>query len=347
MVRVEQTYVKEMNILKGIGILLVVLGHSFPDGVGSENYRFLHQLIYSFHMPLFFLISGFFAKRVYEVTNFQEYSFLVKDKLKRLIVPYFILSFVAIPLKLIMNRYALRPIDLNSLISDVVLYPLDNPIIFFWFIYTLFMIFLLAPLLSKLPQSSLIVILLVWNLMPMNYIRIFNLSGLTNYSLYFFAGIIFSRNYKWFKELPYKPLISLSCFLILLALNLFVQSSHEFIANILNLTEAFAGIVCFLNLSYLIQDKRILGNALEYLGKFSFDIYLLSWFFQTGSRIFFYQIIKLDYNLVVLLMFLTGILAPIIVSKFIIRKIGITNKFILGNFTKSRPLEPQNSSLPF
>ena len=132
---VEKTYVKEMNILKGIGILLVVLGHSFPDGVGSGNYRFLHQWIYSFHMPLFFLVSGFFAKRVFEITNFQEYIFLVKDKFKRLIVPYFILSFVAIPLKLILNRYALRPIDLHTLISQVFLYPLDNPIIFFWFIY--------------------------------------------------------------------------------------------------------------------------------------------------------------------------------------------------------------------
>lgn len=330
---------KEMNIFKGIGIFLVVLGHSFPDGAGSENYRFLHQLIYSFHMPLFFLVSGFFAKRVCEITNFQEYIFLTKDKLKRLIVPYFILSFVAIPLKLLMNQYALRPIDLHTLISDVVLYPLDNPIIFFWFIYTLFMIFLLAPLLSKFPQSSLIVILLLWNLIPMNYIRIFNISGLTHYSIYFFAGIILSRNYNWFKEFTYKALISLFCFSILLALNLFVHSSHEFINNILNLTKAFAGIVCFLNLSYLIQDKRVLGDVLEYLGKFSFDIYLLSWFFQTGSRIFFYQMIKLDYNLVVLLMFLTGLLAPLIISKFIIRKIDITNKLILGNFTKSRPQE--------
>ena len=200
------------------------------------------------------------------------------------------------------------------------------------------MIFLLAPLLSKLPQSFLIVILLIMNLIPMNYIRIFNISGITHYIIYFFAGIILSKNYNWFKEFTYKALISLVCFSMLLVLNLLVHSSPEFISNILNLTKAFAGIVCFMNLSYIIQDKRVLGNVLEYLGEFSFDIYLLSWFFQTGSRIYFYQIIKLDYNLVVLLMFLTGILAPIIFSKFIIRKIGITNKLILGNFTKNRSL---------
>lgn len=41
----------EIDIVKGIGIILVVLGHL--------NVPF-HNYIYSFHMPLFFFVSGFF-----------------------------------------------------------------------------------------------------------------------------------------------------------------------------------------------------------------------------------------------------------------------------------------------
>ena len=39
-----------VDVAKGIGIVLVVLGHS-----GIE---FGHYLIYMFHMPLFFFLSG-------------------------------------------------------------------------------------------------------------------------------------------------------------------------------------------------------------------------------------------------------------------------------------------------
>lgn len=47
-----------LSILKGFGILLVVLGHS-----GLENVPYgggVHDWVYTFHMPLFFIASGYF-----------------------------------------------------------------------------------------------------------------------------------------------------------------------------------------------------------------------------------------------------------------------------------------------
>lgn len=41
--------------IKGIGIIAVVLGHLL---LGSVSDNFLRYVIYSFHMPLFFFISG-------------------------------------------------------------------------------------------------------------------------------------------------------------------------------------------------------------------------------------------------------------------------------------------------
>ena len=56
------------DILKGFAIILVVMGHCIQEGSGiafKENSLFfqdkLYQFIYSFHMPLFMLISGYFA----------------------------------------------------------------------------------------------------------------------------------------------------------------------------------------------------------------------------------------------------------------------------------------------
>lgn len=64
--------IQHIDILKGIGIFLVVLGH-----VTTNND--LHKFIYAFHMPLFFIISGLF---LHDQTNF------IKSKAKSLLIPY-------------------------------------------------------------------------------------------------------------------------------------------------------------------------------------------------------------------------------------------------------------------
>ena len=46
----------QFDILKGVGILLVMIGHAI-----STN-SIVYNLIYGFHMPLFFFCSGFFFK---------------------------------------------------------------------------------------------------------------------------------------------------------------------------------------------------------------------------------------------------------------------------------------------
>lgn len=69
----------EIDILRGIAILLVLLGHMIPwEGIG-------HTFIYSFHAPLFFFLSGYLVHK--EIEN----PFVVIHKsAKRLLVPYII-----------------------------------------------------------------------------------------------------------------------------------------------------------------------------------------------------------------------------------------------------------------
>lgn len=53
----ENTIVREnwVDIAKGIGIILVVMGHANCPEIP-------HGIIYSFHMPLFFFLSGLFIQ---------------------------------------------------------------------------------------------------------------------------------------------------------------------------------------------------------------------------------------------------------------------------------------------
>ncbi|WP_307893541.1 acyltransferase family protein [Bacillus swezeyi] len=68
---------------KGLGIILVVLGH-------TPTTDWLKTFIFSFHMPLFFFLSGI----VYHDANMTFKSFLYK-KMKTLLLPYFIFSVLA------------------------------------------------------------------------------------------------------------------------------------------------------------------------------------------------------------------------------------------------------------
>ena len=56
----DKAYLDWIDIVKGIGIISVVIGHSFRDGMRVENYacEFIYQFIYFFHMPLFLLFQG-------------------------------------------------------------------------------------------------------------------------------------------------------------------------------------------------------------------------------------------------------------------------------------------------
>ena len=86
----KQTRIDYIDVAKGIGVLLVILGHIINMS------SVLYASIYSFHMPLFFVLSGLFA-------NVNKYCF--KDylfrKTKQLLIPYIICFFVGLFVSLI------------------------------------------------------------------------------------------------------------------------------------------------------------------------------------------------------------------------------------------------------
>ncbi len=76
-----------IDAAKGIGITLVVLGHAFRPGMLEVAWcDFLFRLIYSIHMPLFFVLSGFTFALTYRKHLTSPASFLQK-RTKTLLIP--------------------------------------------------------------------------------------------------------------------------------------------------------------------------------------------------------------------------------------------------------------------
>lgn len=76
------TRIPTIDIMKGIAIIAVIVGHIVPgESLGKE-------LIFSFHMPLFFIVAGYLYK---PSTSYRKKS--IAD-FRRLIVPYLVVAFI-------------------------------------------------------------------------------------------------------------------------------------------------------------------------------------------------------------------------------------------------------------
>lgn len=67
------------DLMKGIALILMMLCHLvYTDGP-------VKHFIYSFHMPLFFILAGVFAKNIEDILSFKDYT---RKNAKRLLLPY-------------------------------------------------------------------------------------------------------------------------------------------------------------------------------------------------------------------------------------------------------------------
>lgn len=100
-----------IDILKGIGIILVVIGHI---SIGNS----LVKWIYSFHMPLFFILSGYVfgrGKKQYTFVKFAE------KRTKSILVPFVVFRILLIIYWLIIESH-FRNLDLGPIWFLIVLY---------------------------------------------------------------------------------------------------------------------------------------------------------------------------------------------------------------------------------
>lgn len=105
-----------IDAAKGLGIIFVVLGHAIADT--TQNVQFfgkLFQIIYSFHMPLFFFLSGFCGIKALQKRKLHEEEAYILERFKRLMVPYFFVGICYIPIKLLMADYVTKRVDISYL----------------------------------------------------------------------------------------------------------------------------------------------------------------------------------------------------------------------------------------
>ena len=318
-----------ISFLQVFGILLVVIGHS-RQGAPAEP--LWSTWIYSFHMPLFMFISGYLLrygneKKGTSLTDTPLYGnqgFIWK-KAKRLLVPYVSISTLAYLPKCLLNHFTVRSVEMSwDTYIHQLLYPWDNVIIFFWFLPTLFIIFLLAVYGARLLRQfdtlqghlALLAALLLLHLFnPAAHLRLMNLSGVASYLIYFFLGYYCCR-YRIIDRLtPHIHAGAAASGLLSLAL---VTVVPDFMGK--DLIAACNGILLSILLGKIYLRHR--AHFLDHLYGASYAIYLFSWFPQVVSQQVFLSLTHAPWQVGSVLAILTGTYLPLLIYKLIVRYKG-------------------------
>lgn len=184
-----------VDLAKGIGILLVVYGH-VARGLYNAHipmdeglYQAVDAAIYSFHMPLFFFLSGLFFLGSLRKRGAGR---LVLNKVDTIVYPYLLWSILQGCVEALLSRWTNGQVTFREVFSLLWL-----PRAHFWFLYALFWICVLGALVyavraagRQLPWLVALAALGVFAARPW-LPDVPNLGYVTTYFVYFAAGVCF------------------------------------------------------------------------------------------------------------------------------------------------------------
>ena len=256
--RAEQSRAERLSwldVLKGIGIILVAVGHIYSN-------RIVFNWLYSFHMPLFFLAAGWVYKEKTILTD-------IKRRIQTIVVPYFSFGLLVLLYWQVIER---RFRDSNMSFTDSLFGLLSgcyNNLDFnvhLWFLPCFFVTVVLFNILvmnlggRKIAYvvsalMSLIYIVLPMPELPWGINRVFKYIG-------FYAVGVFLTGRE--TKIADRNVGTGVAAVVLLTVNFFL-SLHNLTTGIMWFVTALIGVFALILISQLINENKIL----QYLGRIS------------------------------------------------------------------------------
>lgn len=312
-------------ILQGLAMLWVVIGHS-PLKMDDSMPLFakvLYEIAYSFHMPLFILISGylFYMTRLHkpEMEGW-TYKSIMFDKLKRLGIPFVVFTIIAMVMKSLFPGDMARQASFTiSEFIHAILYPREGPLLEMWFVAVIMWMFALTPLWNISLRSEMLsfvtfVFILLMHL-GVDYLPIGTflcLRDTVRFGIYFYIGMLACKYGldDRYKSSKYMILI-ISIFLYLV----FALFNFRF-------GLALSGIAFSIGLAFLLDEYK--PKAFSSFRNYTYQIFLISIFVQISIKMIYKRVADIEvvqnhsmltYGIFFVICLLLGLYIPVIVSK--------------------------------
>lgn len=324
-----------VDYAKALGILLVVYGHVargvYNAGIAIPNsfYEVTDSVIYSFHMPLFFFLSGLFFKNSLSKRGGLNLTF---SKIDTIFYPFVLWSILQGSIEVFLSNYT----NGNLTFTEVFAF-LWEPRGQFWFLYALFLFFIFTTLLffclkKILPSSVNQLYLLLFILSIALYLNQSLLPGIALFRyipdnlVYFIFGIVFSLYYKegLLSKLPQLSLITFM-FVVLQIIFHSVLDMNYSDKGILSLLLGLISILFIVSLSLCMAKNP--NRMIIHIGTASMAIYLMHILAGSGARVILKSFLSIDSYIIHLsLGFTAALLAPLL-ALFIIKRLNIPYLF--------------------
>ncbi len=285
-----------IDVARGIGIILVIYGHALDANS-------IRHLIYAFHMPLFFFLSGI----VFHHKKEDRFVPFLKKNVRSILIPYFIFAFITWFWWIFEANTMSFKIGLDQFLSIFYGNGADGMLRFdnvLWFLPCLFVARIMFYFVTKYSQDNrrrIAAALIGFSIFGYGIAQLFpNLAlpfgieiALTGI-VYLGVGYLWNTQTEYWKEKFHKHskyifAASLTLCLIIAQLNFQISGYHiDFRINrydnyFLFYTAAFSGILSTLALSIWIHHNRIL----EYIGKKTMILFI----FHTVLFVYFTKIV--------------------------------------------------------
>jgi fucose 4-O-acetylase-like acetyltransferase len=336
-----------LDVARGIGIILVVIGHALggiidsPIGDGATGLRQAFFVIYTFHMPLFFILSGALVARRVE----RDRAAFGQSLLVDLVWPYFLWSVIQFSVIYMVGSLANRPIDALWPTFSALPY---NPISQFWFLYALFLLHGLAILtLPVLGRNGFLLLCLALKPIGLLIALPIVLRLAFNQAPWYGIGVFLAA--QGIAELvvrrpPMMRLVALPAAAVIM-IAVVLGASRDFMPAA-DMQTAAAPALAGLAWNPLVFPVGLLGamavigiagfalgpvsTLLRYLGRRSMAIFILHIMGIAGVRIIMTKIFGItDVSLILPIVVIVGIAAPVIMFE-IVARFGWTRPLGLG-----------------
>lgn len=341
----EKNRIIWVDNVKVIAIVLVVLGHLF-QGIGTAGIikftapiSFFEAFIYTFHVPLFFICSGFLYQKTTVVNSLQSYKNNALKKITALGIPYLIFSTISYLLKTIfadnVNAQA------NGFLKTIFISP-DAP---FWFLYTLLIIFLITPTAKNKKSAGvifsvsvifIITVLSTLSYIPNSQIYIHFVYTTSLYLVWFALGILIAEIKI---EKLFSPFWSIS--FIAAGILTYLCINNGF-ANHYLFKYASGLLACFgvIGVTGWICRKNKQTPLLGFISKYTMPIFLMHTIFAAGIRAVLLKInitnSAVHITAGIIASFIMPIIAQIIMDKIHLDILIYPLKYISGRKQTSR-----------
>lgn len=278
----------QLDIAKGIGIILVVLGHTaFP---------YTH-FIYLFHLAIFFIMSGYFFKEDY-VKDFNSFKFFIINKIKRLYLPFVIGNSICILLNnffininlysnLTHNYFTIKDMFIN--IFKILLFKGTSEMLgATWFLQILFLIMIFYAIIEyfikKVKNSNVIQLLVSITMLFIGYIlaikniniKIIPIQVFTCYILFDFGRKF--KNIRPRTEFKFRPIILIILFFALIIFNKIGTieiSLNQYTNPLYFISVSIIGWLFVYEVSYYLAKTKFVSEFIQYIGKNTMIILIL------------------------------------------------------------------------